>query len=904
MRKLPPFVAPGLCLLLVGCQTPLFSDGLFSSLTPNKTLTQKSSDANSSVSATKPRIGARGWRGASARAAENQAQGPATGLNNVSQLREFLARGNDAMQRGLIDDARIQYETVLSLEPHHATAHHMLGRISDMAKRFDEAERHYLEALSANREDGYLLSDLGYSYLQQGRLDEARQYLTQAITREPDLAVAKVNLAAVYAHGGDQRGALAWLRQVGSEQQAQETLAAIISKPAPWVMNGSTEALANNQENYTINKDGQVLDVNGNQLTSFEQVQQAMGDIREQQLRARTAEKQRSDYLESERIRYAMGQHGGFNPRGGANNNDANLNDQMQAIEQAPGADPQRQLNSRPIYVGPPGQNGGQEQGNAQGQYPPQNFRTTAPRPDWNSQGQIQQFQPGNQQDQFAAQQDPYSNLLNPAGPAGPAGFPQQGYPNQQMSPGQRGLQGANDPQQFPGSPSGQLQRPNALTVPQQLPQQQFQDPNFVPGQQSGQLQEQSQQWPTQQGQPLNLGQPGSGNPASQNWGQGQPAPPQQMPQQLPPDAVPRDQYGRPIQSYSSTNPAWNGQPGNVQPAQGGSAPNPDFYGQSNNYDQRNNQLNAGPQTGAYASNPEQFYSQPPAAQNVPAGQTPNGNVYYPSGQPAPTNQMTNQIQSANGWNVPQQQQQHQSIQQLGFDEQRPMARIDRGQRIQQYSAADRQAMQLGMAAGFGSLSPIDTMSDQAAQSGQRYGNGSPQDNSFPNNGSQNPAAVAPANSGFNYNQSGQPLQSGQFSPQGQGLPDRGYPGAVPANSGQLPGQTNIQAPNRQIHGQSIADQTGQDPQTAQAWLRMPTSQADVTMPAAFSNSTQPTQQQSLNWQRPDTANTAWQNNAFNSPTTQPGFGQPHMTNPYLRSPEAQTGQAGQQINAVSWGNQ
>ena len=899
MRKLPPFVAPGLCLLLVGCQTPLFSDGLFSSLTPNKTLTQKSSDANSSVSATKPRVGARGWRGASARAAENEAQAPATGLNNVSQLREFLARGNDAMQKGLLDDARIQYEMVLSLEPHHATAHHMLGRISDLSRRFDEAERHYLEALSANREDGYLLSDLGYSYLQQGRLDEARQYLTQAITREPDLPIAKVNLAAVYAYGGDQRGALAWLRQVGSEQLAQETLASITSKPAPWVMNGSAEALANSQENYTINKDGEVLDVNGNTLNSFEDVKKSMGDIREQQLRARMAREQRLAFQEEQRINQAMGQSGAFNVREGASNSDANLNSQMQAIEQASSTDPKRGLNSRPIYVGPPAQNGGQSQGNVQGQYQPQNNGRTAPQPDWNSQGQIPQFQPGNQQDQFAVQQDPYSNLLNPAGPTG---FPQQGYPNQQMPQGQPGLQGSNVPLQFPGSPSGQIQQPNARTDPQQ----QYQDPNFVLGQQSGQLQEQSRQWQTQQGQPLNMGQPGNGNPASQNWGQGQPASPQQMPQQFPPDDVPRDQYGRPIQSYSPTNPAWNGQSGNVQPVQGSSAPNPDFYGQSNNYGQSNHPLNAGPQSGAYAGNTEQFYSQPPAGQNFQAGQPPNGNGYYPSGQPAPTNQMTNQIQSANGWNIPQQQQQQQVIQQLGFDEQRPMARIDRGQRIQQYSAADRQAMQLGMAAGFGALSPIDTMSNQAAQSGQRYGDGSPQNNSFPNNGSQTPAAVAPANSGFNYDQSGRPLQPGQFLPQGQGLPDRGYPGAVPANSGHLPMQTNIQAPNRQIHGQSIADQAGQDPQTAQAWLRMPTSQADVTMPAAFSNSTQPTQQQSLNWQRPETANVAWQNDAFNSPTTQPGFGQPHMTSPYLRSPDAQTGQqqTGQEINAISWGNQ
>lgn len=906
MRKLPAFVAPSLCLILAGCQTPLFNDGLFSSLSPNKTLTtQKASlDTSQSVSATKPRIGGRGWRNATTREAQQQAQAPAIGINNVGRLREFLAKGNDAMQRGLIDDARIQYETVLSLEPHHATAHHMLGRISDMSRRFDEAERHYLEALSANREDGYLLSDLGFSYLQQGRLDEARQYLTQAITREPDLAIAKVNLAAVYAYGGDQRGALAWLRQVGSEQQAQETLAGITSKPAPWIMNGSAEAMASNQENYTINKDGQVLDANGNLLNSFADVKKSMGDIREQQLRARMAKEQREAFQEEQRINQAMAQAGRFNVRGGASNGDANLNNQMQAIEQASGANRQRGLNSRPIYIGPAEQNGSQSQGNVQGQQQPQNNGGSVRQQDWNSQGQVQQFQPGSQQGQFGSQQDPYKNLLNPAGPTG---FPQQGYPNQQppqmlhpqAQQGQPGLQGSTVPPQFPGSPSGQTQPPNTLNVPQQLPQQQYQDPRLLPGFQNGSQPGYPQQTQPQQGQPLGLGQVPPGNPALLN---------REQLQQSPANAVPRDQYGNPIQSQTPSNPAWNGQPGNIPPTQGSSAPNPGFYGQSNN------QLNGGPQAGAYAGRLAPLYQQPPAGLTAQPGQYQNGNAYYSAGQSAAGQSAPgNQVQSANGWNVPQRQ----PIQQLGFDDQRPMARIDRGQRIQQYSAADRQAMQLGMAAGAGALSPIDTPSSQTPQSGQQFqqgqqfqsgqqfGNGTPQPNAFPNNavpnnGPQRPAAVAPTNSGFSYEQSGQRMQRGQFPEQNQQLPDRGYPGAVPANSGQLPGQANFQAPIRQTHGQTIADQIGQDPQTAQQWLKMPTSQADVTMPVAFSNSTQLAEQQSQNWQQPNLANQSWNDGVLTSPTSRPEFGQPHMTNPHLRPANSQTEQ-GPAAQTASW---
>ena len=856
MRKFPPFVASGLFLLLAGCQTPMFSDGLFSSLNPQKTLTaQKASPGTDrSVSATKPRIGGRGWRNASTRAAETQAKTSATGINNVSRLREFLAKGNDSMQKGLFDDARIQYETVLSLEPHHATAHHMLGRISDMSKKFDDAERHYLEALSANREDGYLLSDLGYSYLQQGRLGEARQYLMQAITREPDLAIAKVNLAAAYAYTGDRNGALAWLRQVGNEQQAQETLAAITSKPAPWIFNRANGALA--EAGPTIDRDGAVISSNGQTLDTWQDIQAEMGRLREQGAKQRQAEQILHDYEDGVRVRRAMAEDRAYDTRSRPLNNDANLNQQMQDIEQASGNDVRRTRNTGPIYVGPPAQDNGTMQGSGRGQYQAQNYSNAPRQPGQNPQGQLQQYQGGGQelgggpQGQNAPQQNPYSQLLNPAGPL--AAPPQQAaYQNQQPPQYQSDMQRSSSQQQFEGSPLTQFQPPNGSPGPQQFtprqqPQQQYQNQN--------------------QNQNLNSGQPNgllpNGQPAQRNrqygdnvypgtnpafeWsrdqytGGAQSAPRYIAPQQLPPDVVPRDQYGTPIQSLSPTNPAWNGQPGNAQP-QGSSAPNPNFFGQSSGL------LNSGPQTGVYASSPTPAYSQSPTGPTGQPEQYQNGNAYYGSGQPA----QTNQVQSANGWNNPQ----HQPIQQLGFSDQQPMARIDRGRRIQQYSESDRQAMQLGMAAGFGALAPINTGQSQSQQQGQQFGNGMPQNNVVPSGGPQQPANLEYRNSGFSYDRtSGQPTQ------QNQQLPDRGYPGTVPPDSGMLPGQANIQRQVQQIHGQSLADQMGLDPQTAQPWLRMPTSQADVTMPVAFSSSTQPTQQQSANWQRPEVASPASHN--------------------------------------------
>ncbi len=902
MRKLPPFVASSLCLLLIGCQTPMFSDGLFSSLNPQKTLTtQKASSATDrSVSATKPRIGGRGWRNASSRAAETRAKTPAIGINNVVSLRKYLAKGNDSMQKGLYDDARIQYETVLSLEPHHATAHHMLGRIGDMSRQFDEAERHYLEALSTNREDGYLLSDLGYSYLQQGRVDEARKYLMQAIAREPDLAIAKVNLAAAYAYAGDKNGALAWLRQVGNEQQAQETLAGITSKPAPWIMNGAAEALASGPDKYTITKDGQVLDTNGQPLTTFNEVQQAMKEIRSQQQRARTAAEQRDEYLQDRRIQSALAEQRGYVARSRSQNDDANLNQQMQEIAQASGSNRRRPTNSGVIHIGPRGQQNGMPQSDAPGQFQSQGNGNTAPQSSRAPQGQIQQYQSGGpasggalHQGQHISQQNPYAHLLNPAGPM--AVPPQQSsQPGQQTPPYQPGMQGSSVPPHFPGSAYGQSQPPNGLAAPQHLVPGQYQSPNLSSGHPNGTS---PQGQPAQTYRQFGDNVSPSTNPAierssSRNSSQ-IPPPLQTAPQQLPRDAVPRDQYGNPIQSLAPTNPAWNGQqgtaqPGVTQPRQGNSAPGRGFYGQSGS------PQNAAPSAGKYAGNSPQLYTQP---SEIPAGQVgqpyqfPSGNGYYSQGQSVPTNP----LQSVNGGRTPQQ------IQQLSFNDQQPMARIDRGQRLQQYSEADRQAMRLGMAAGFGALAPINTHQSQSQQQGQPFENGTLPNNLVPNGGPQQPANLQGGNSGF----SDDPT-SGQSPQQSQQTTNRGYPGAVPPNSGRLPGQASIQAPVRQIHGQSLADQMGLDPQTAQPWLRMPTSQADVTRPVAFSNSTQPTEQQSANWQQPGFNNQPWQNQVLASPTTKASFGQPPMTNPHMRPANSQNEQPtnGQSVPTASWSSQ
>jgi Flp pilus assembly protein TadD len=835
MRKLPPIAVSGLCLLLVGCQTPLFSDGLFGSFTPNRPLTTQrtSSGTRQTASTAKSRIGGRGWRNAATREAEKKTQAPATSINNVGRLREFLAKGNDAMQKGMYDDARIQYETVLSIEPRHATAHHMLGRVNDIAKNFEEAEQHYLQALSANREDGYLLSDLGYSYLQQGRLAEARRYLMQAVSREPDLVKAKINMAAVYAYAGDQRGALAWLNQVGTAQQAQETLAEILSKPAPYVFNGAAGALASNDK-YTVSKDGQVLDENGNALTTFEQIKEAMDSMKQAARRKQSYDRQVQTYREDERIRGALGQQAFGGSRAGNGALDGSrLNDQMQAIEHESGSNQRSSGNTQPLYVGPPRQNNAPGQNSGSGQRPADFANGANGALPIHGQGQATQVR----------QQDPYSGLLNPAGPVGFQGQP--GSLIQQVPPGQSGLQIPATTPQFPGQMQANPQRHMTIPQPsQQQQQQQIPNPNY------GSIQ--GQQLPTQQ----------NGNGSLQGTSSASPGYPGHM-QRI--DQTQRAQYGDPMQRLPQQEFSPNGQTRSLQSTPGSTAPNPAFYGQGNG------QGSVNPQTGMNLGNHQQPIQQP--------------------------------------------------IQQLGFDSQQPMARIDRGQRIQQYTEADRRAMQLGMAAGFGALSPIHASLGQRPQQGRTtQNNGSqnparqniaPQNNGFQNkvlknNGLQRDLNGVPTNPGFDNRQ--QPYQTPQ---QGQQLQDRGSPGSLQGPTGQFPGQANTwpldaQNPNTPINGQTGVEQVGYNPQTVQSWLNMPTSQAGNTMPIPFSSTTQPAQQQSLNRSQPGQLNSAWQpGGPLSSPTTRSEFGQPHMTNPHLRPANNQAGQASdaQTVQTASWLN-
>ena len=809
MRKLPSVVALAVCSFLCGCQTPLFSDGLFGAFTPKKTLT--ATNESQTPSATNSKLSGRGWRNASSRVAEAEFRAAGTGENNANRLRDLLAQGNDAMQKGMYDDARIHYESILNLEPGHANAHHMLGRISDMTKKFEEAEKHYLAALGANRNDGYLVSDLGYSYLQQGRLDDARKYLWQAITLEPTLAIAKVNMAAVHAYSGDEAGALAWLRQVGTEQQAQETLTAMTSRPAPYLYNQASGALAKNSEKYTISPEGDVLDANGKPIQSWDEIRRIMKSVGDQQRRDREMKERATEQLADEQMRRAIAQE---SRNTGDLNDPARLNQQMRDIDLAAASERPVRRNNGPITVGPP------NRGSVPLQFPPQNGGGSASGQNWTPQEQYQQnsqFDPPNQ-------------------------YVEQPWQNQQPS-GQY-----SESQQGPGNSQGANQ---TIDQQQYLNQQQYLQQQYL----------NSQQYQQQRNAPqtgLNTGS--------------------------------TDQYGNPYQNRLPTSPLQNGPPGAYSPEYRSTAPIPGFYGQGPL--PGNLPPQAGPHSGYQQTGSPEFRADPSGQ----PGQYSNGTSYYGQGPTGSYN--PNQAPNSRG-NT------QQPIQQLGFDNnQRPLARIDRGQRLPQYTDADRQAMQLGMSAGQGALSLIDSGQQQPTQSGQSMQSNGPQSYG-PQTGDQQAYGPPPNPDGTsaNYGNWSQQPQQGQQFQNGQQQSDREYPGAVHPTSEHLPGQADIWAPGTPAHGRPASDFATANPQTAQPWLNMPGSQADVTIPDSWNFATQQQEQRSRNYSQPDQLNPSWQNEALSSPTTKAAFSQPFMTNPQMRQTNTAAGQQPnpQSIQSTQW---
>ncbi len=219
-------------LTLAGCQSPLLQKGWGN----------RGRGAESAVSA-ESKLGTETDALSTADAAASPT-GDSDGSADTTDPMALVEAGHRAAAEGRPEQARRYYEQALKADPTLTVAHHRLAILADLSGDYATAEKHYLEALkhptSDTRLAADLRSDLGYSYLLQGRYAESEQALRDALRFDPKHAKALNNLGLLYARQNDYDRALAIFRLTGSEQEAQAKMARLFPNGRP--LGGPTPA--------------------------------------------------------------------------------------------------------------------------------------------------------------------------------------------------------------------------------------------------------------------------------------------------------------------------------------------------------------------------------------------------------------------------------------------------------------------------------------------------------------------------------------------------------------------------------------------------------------------------------------------------------------------------------------
>lgn len=147
------------------------------------------------------------------------------------EIANMLLAAAEAEQREDLSSARQHYERILQLDPQHPEAHHRLAVVADQQRDTATADRHYAEALKLKPRDADLLGDVGYSYFLRGNLTESERYLKQALEVNPYHHHAIWHLGQIYLRQGKREQALAMIRKIKPEREAQQIVASAFGEP-------------------------------------------------------------------------------------------------------------------------------------------------------------------------------------------------------------------------------------------------------------------------------------------------------------------------------------------------------------------------------------------------------------------------------------------------------------------------------------------------------------------------------------------------------------------------------------------------------------------------------------------------------------------------------------------------
>jgi len=117
----------------------------------------------------------------------------------------YLARkafADELDMKGRIDEAILQYQEVLRLEPDSVEAHSSLGIAFGENGQTDEAIHQFQEALRLKPDSVEAHSNLGIAFVRKGQIDEAIRHFQEASRLNPDDPVAHYNLGNILVSKG------------------------------------------------------------------------------------------------------------------------------------------------------------------------------------------------------------------------------------------------------------------------------------------------------------------------------------------------------------------------------------------------------------------------------------------------------------------------------------------------------------------------------------------------------------------------------------------------------------------------------------------------------------------------------------------------------------------------------
>jgi len=115
---------------------------------------------------------------------------------------------------------------VINLEPKNANALNYLGyTYADMGRNLDEAEQYIIQALELMPNDGYITDSLGWVYFKKGEFEKAVKYLEMAVELVPDDPIILEHLGDAYLKLNDREKALKFYeRSKHSREERDEKL--------------------------------------------------------------------------------------------------------------------------------------------------------------------------------------------------------------------------------------------------------------------------------------------------------------------------------------------------------------------------------------------------------------------------------------------------------------------------------------------------------------------------------------------------------------------------------------------------------------------------------------------------------------------------------------------------------